>query len=132
MNRKTLSWGLALSMILLVLSGCDASVEREDVFSRDIKNDFCGPVMNFKFCKCAFHNEFCKDPEVNMKKKEADEYVKAEFKKWEDEQRKVFAQNCESAAGAVYTNIRGNAVCSYCAEGFWADKDDRSCKKKSQ
>jgi hypothetical protein len=131
--KKLLFLTFVFAMTLL-FSGClGDGIEKVVVFERDIKNEFCGPVMNFKFCKCAFHGEFCEDPEVKMSKKEADEYVQAEFKKWEDQELDVFANDCKNRGG-VFTYMRSDEAgkCSYCAEGFYADQEDRRCVKKSQ
>lgn len=46
----------------------------------DIKQDYCGVVVNFKYCKCAFHNQYCGD--INMSQAGADAYVNGGFQKW--------------------------------------------------
>ena len=112
---------------VLFLSGCmGGGVESTRVYESDIKNDFCGPVMDFKYCKCAFHGEFCDD--IKMSKKEADDHVQAEFKKWEESEIDAFAARCKSSDG-IFTLISGDAKCDYCAEGYRADHEDRSCQK---
>lgn len=125
---KKLSLLLFVFTGALVFSGCGSSVDSTEVFRRDIKNDFCGPVMNFRYCKCAFHGEFCE--EIKMSKKEADDHVQAEFEKWKEKELEAFAKKCESPYNnAVYIFAGGDGKCSYCAEGYKADKEDRSCAK---
>jgi uncharacterized Zn-binding protein involved in type VI secretion len=48
-----------------------------------IKDDFCGIHINFQYCKCAFHNEYC--GAIGMSKSEAKTYVYSEYEAWLDE-----------------------------------------------
>ena len=57
-----------------LLSGCGGS--------GDIKNNFCGVHINYQYCKCAFHNEFC--DAVNMSKGEANAYVYGKYNEWKN------------------------------------------------
>jgi uncharacterized Zn-binding protein involved in type VI secretion len=70
---KTFHYMFIFSIILLILlSGCSGKPS--------IKNDFCGVHINYQFCRCAFHNEFCSN--IGMSKSEANTYVYAEYDKW--------------------------------------------------
>ncbi len=64
-----------LIILLLVLAGCS-----QKAHGLDIKDDFCGVHINYQYCKCAFHNEFC--DAVGMNKNEADTYVHAKYYSW--------------------------------------------------
>ena len=57
---------------LVILSGCSGN--------SDIKDNFCGVYINYQYCKCAFHNEYCES--IGMSKGEAHTYVYAEYDKW--------------------------------------------------
>lgn len=112
---------LVISLIfvfILSLGGCLPGKYDEEFVSRDIKTDFCGPVMNFKFCKCAFHGEYCSDPLLEEKsitsKTEAKAYVEAEFEAWERQQIAAFKANCIATGGQ--TEEKTN-TCYRCAPG---------------
>lgn len=66
---------LLLLLIVILLSGCVKST---------IKDDFCGVHINYQFCKCAFHNQYC--DAVDMSKGEAKTFVYAEYNTWLEEQ----------------------------------------------
>ena len=46
----------------------------------DIKNNFCGIHIDYRYCKCAFHNEYCES--LGMSKSEANSFVQEEYEKW--------------------------------------------------
>jgi hypothetical protein len=116
-----LAGGLLLA--IFILTGCENS--RTVSFSQpDIKDDFCGVVMNFQYCKCAFHNEFCE--EIGMSSKEADKYVQEEYEKWLVEQQKSFGQKCEEDGG-IYD---GGKHCEYCQEFY--TKVGQECVKNDE
>jgi len=63
-------------IFLFVLMGC--STEK---FQRpDIKKEFCGVKINYQYCKCAFHNQYC--DAVNMDRSTAKIHVNAEYEVW--------------------------------------------------
>lgn len=64
-----------LLILAILLVGCSTG-------KPDIKNDFCGVHINYQYCKCAFHNEYCGS--IGMDKSEAKTYVYAEYNKWLD------------------------------------------------
>lgn len=61
--------------IIILLTACGNS---------DIKDNFCGIHINFQYCKCAFHNEYCSN--INMSKSEAKEHVYQQYDKWLNEE----------------------------------------------
>lgn len=75
-KTKILIAQLLLLALLIFLSGCSGS--------SNIKNDFCGVHINYQYCKCAFHNEYCSN--IGMSKSEANTYVYAEYTKWLESQ----------------------------------------------
>lgn len=108
-----------LAVTTFLLSGCGKSgVDRTTSFSNpSIKDEFCGVHINYQYCKCAFHNQFCK--EVGMSKKEANEYVQKEYDAWLVTQRETFQQDCIKG-NAVYTDGK----CEYCSDGFVAQNGE--------
>jgi hypothetical protein len=80
---------LIFPLFLLLLSGCTSKGE--------IKDDFCGVHINYQYCKCAFHNEYCGN--IGMSKGEAKNYVYSEYAKWKEKikesekRKKCFTDN---------------------------------------
>lgn len=73
---KIISYLSIFSIILLIiLTGCESKP--------DIKNDFCGVHINYQYCKCAFHNQYCSD--IGMDKEEAKTYLYSKYDLWIDE-----------------------------------------------
>lgn len=97
--------------------GCQTQGAKTRFTKPDIKDDFCGPVMNYQYCKCAFHDEFC--DAIGMDSNAADKYVREEYDKWVDEQREQFKQNC-LAGGGIYTKDE----CVQCAESYHKEGDE--------
>ena len=82
----------------------------------DIKNDFCGVQMDFQYCKCAFHNEYCKD--IGKERKVADFVVNSGFKAYVDGLRTMFADSCRQKGG----KFTGDS-CEY----YEATKEESQC-----
>lgn len=94
-------------LLLLLLFACSSA---EQFPKPDIKDDFCGVHINFQYCKCAFHNEYCDS--VKMSKSQANAHVQAEYNKWVDGELKKWLVTCESSGG-----IAGADTCTRCEEG---------------
>lgn len=72
MVMKSFSYlGLLLLVLVVFLMGCSGT---------SIKDDFCGVHINYQYCKCAFHNQYCEN--VGMTKSEAHTYVYAQYEIW--------------------------------------------------
>lgn len=63
---------------LAVLSGFLLSASVASAY--DIKRDYCGVIIQAKFCKCAFHNQNCAS--VGMTQNQANAFVQKGFKDW--------------------------------------------------
>ena len=88
----------------MILSAC-GNIEK---FQKgDIKDSFCGAHINYQYCKCAFHNDFC--DEIDMNKGDANNYVQDEYDKWVEEEREKFQDKCEENGG-IYSRDK----CKYC------------------
>ena len=92
---------------LLFLAACSA----ESFEAPEIKDDFCGVEINYQYCKCAFHNEFC--DAIGMDKSGANAYVHSEYDAWVDELLADWLAACALAGG-----IPGEDDCTYCDEGL--------------
>lgn len=84
-------------MISLFLSGCGGGYNKND-----IKNKFCGIHINFQYCKCAFHGEFC--DAIGMSRGEAKDYVYEEYGKWKDGGQEEFKRECLENNGYMIGN----------------------------
>ena len=111
---NTTRYFLLVPAVALLLTGCFSNrhISRSESFRNpDIKDEFCGAQINFQYCKCAFHNDYC--DQIGMSKGEANDYVNAEYDKWRQGLVDVFSANC-LAAGGFFEDDK----CSYCAEGY--------------
>ncbi len=95
---------LAIFLLVFLFSGCSDHI----TFERgDKKDDFCGPHINFQYCKCANHGEYCDN--IGMSRGEAKDYVDEKYDKWVDEEMEVFEDECYEDEG-VYKKGK----CTYC------------------
>ena len=78
----------------------------------DVKDSFCGPLINFQYCKCAFHNEHCKA--VGMTPGTAHSYVLGEFRAWNKARIEEKAAKCLVSKGYWDTS---NWSCTTCTDG---------------
>lgn len=113
----------AFFMVAFLFSGCTKG--KTTKFTKpDIKDDFCGVVMNFQYCKCAFHNEYCDT--VSLSSGDANSYVQDEYNKWIKELKDKFGTECEMAGG-IYN---GNDKCTYCEDPYV--KENNKCVKQKE
>ena len=82
----------------------------------DIKEKFCGSSIDYRVCKCAFHNEMCKD--INREKRIAAYILNARFKAHVVGLRANFILACKNAGG----RFSGDAC------GYYAREDkEKQC-----
>jgi len=98
---------LSIFFLIFLFSGCTDTITFE---SGDKKDDFCGPHINFQYCKCANHGDYCDS--IGMSRGEAKDYVDEKYDKWVDEEKEVFARDCRNDNG-----VYDNGKCTYCDEG---------------
>ena len=118
-HRQTIIKLTTLLLLVLVLSGCisKSSIARVDKFKYpDIKNEFCGVHINFQYCKCAFHNEYCNA--IGLSKSAANKEVSRQYDEWVSGQLDDWGEACV-LAGAIFSAEK--AECTYCKEGFTPD-----------
>ncbi len=89
----------------------------------DVKDDFCGIHINYQFCKCAFHNDYC--DAIGMDKSGANAHVASEFGNHVAGLLKSFAEACELGGGFV-----DSKTCYVCPEE--TELDGRRCKVVSE
>ena len=97
---------IVVILVLLFLTGCSSK--------SDIKDNFCGIHINYQYCKCAFHNQYCTN--VGMTKSEAKVFVYEKYNAWietrspkpiEDKKYGVFEKD-----GKLYINSKPGEVLS--------------------
>ncbi len=110
---------LSLLLITIVLAGCTPKGygELSKFLRPDIKDDFCGVHINFQYCKCAFHNEYC--DAIGLDKGAAKSYVYSEYDKWINDLLATFETSC-TTAGGFYTD----EACQYCTDGYVSNGED--------
>lgn len=106
--------------MVFFLAGCgtlpDGVGSSEDFEKPSIKDAFCGINIDYQYCKCAFHGQFCK--EINMSRKEANAYVQEQYEQWLTGKRSEFSTNCTTNNGYMDKD-----TCRFCEQGFTATKD---------
>lgn len=100
-------------VFLLFLVACTT----ETFEAPDIKDDFCGVHMNYQYCKCAFHGDFC--DAISMDENAAESYVYAEYDAWVAQQLEEWLALC-----ALNGGIPGEDDCTYCDEDFVAQNGE--------
>lgn len=108
---KSITLASVLFLAIFILTGCSTS--KTTKFQKpSIKDDFCGPVMNYQYCRCAFHDEYCGS--VGMSKSAANSYVREEFNKWVKVREEKFGEDCKSSGGILSSSNR----CKYCEDPY--------------
>lgn len=88
----------------------------------DIKNQYCGVYIDFKFCKCAFHDQYCGS--IGMDQDSANAHVYNKFNAWVAEQEAKKRAACENNGGRYV-----NGACTYEEE---ESSDDESSDDKKE
>ncbi len=57
-----------------------------------MKTSFCGSGINYQYCKCAFHNQYC--DAVGLSPSTAHAYVLLEFQDWNRDRIQRFGEQC--------------------------------------
>jgi len=111
---KRLAFLGLVSFFLFTACGLPSGVSSSLDFKKaDIKDEFCGIHINYQYCKCAFHGDYC--DEIGMTRKEADKYVEEEYDKWLSGDRDKFNSECTDANGY----LEGD-TCYYCEDDLIA------------
>ncbi len=79
----------------------------------DIRDDFCGLAIDFRYCKCAFHGEWCDF--VAMPKKGANNYVWNEYREWVRGFINEMGAKCKERNGIWSSSKRS---CTICTDGY--------------
>jgi len=89
-----------------------AGTEKETYETPSVKDSFCGPVINFQYCKCAFHDELC--GAVGLSQSGASKYVLGEFREWNKKRIQSMGAGCLRTGG--YWN-KSSWTCTSCTDG---------------
>jgi len=109
---KILFYSLATTLILMTASHVYAGIEVNRYVVPNVKDDYCGAHINFQFCRCAFHDEYCTD--VGMDQDGAHGHVLSAFREWNRERIQKMGESCLKNGG--YWN-KGQWSCAICTEG---------------
>lgn len=104
----------------------------------DIKNDFCGAVIEASLCQCAFHDDNCQS--TGLDQQGAEEYLYSEFDLWTTQQEKErcaaldkdYEGECvdrdEERQRELAATFGGDLLCAISNPSFWKDffDEDRS------
>ena len=93
---------LIVSCTVFFLSGCSDK--------SDIKNNFCGVNIDARYCKCAFHNEYCES--LGMSKGEAKDHVYQKHEEWQNPDVEALQKKCNDKNGAF-----SGQTCFICDQG---------------
>jgi len=101
-----------LILLAIITSGCSGK--------QSIKNDFCGIHINYQYCKCAFHEQYCQN--IGMTKSEAKEYVYSQYNSWLEEQSNKTMYGVVERDGNLYINSKPGEILSIKTEDLpaWA------------
>ena len=96
-----------------------ATISVENFKSPDIKNDYCGAAMDFRFCKCAFHGDknFCN--QIGKDQSSADEVVQSGFNTYVAQRKAQFSAGC----GGENDILKGD-TCTRCSGEHFKYKDE--------
>lgn len=83
---------LIVSFAVFFLSGCGEKSE--------IKDTFCGLGIDARYCKCAFHSEYCES--LGMSKGEAKNYVYEKYDEWKNPDLDKLKEECTAKNGVFY------------------------------
>ncbi|MCK5416341.1 hypothetical protein KAI92_02850 [Candidatus Parcubacteria bacterium] len=108
---------LTVFLFVFLLSGCSESISFK---SGDKKDDFCGVHINYMYCKCANHGDFCDN--INMSRKEAKKHVNKKYDEWVEDEKEAFAEKCFEDEG-----IYSKGKCTYCDDDK-ISKDNKCVK----
>ncbi len=99
MSAKSLVPSLLLCTLALgAFSLAEAKVVRTEKFVKpDIKEQFCGANIDYRYCKCAFHGEMCDD--VGMKRGQANYYLNFKYNAHVAYLRALFRSGCADKRG---------------------------------
>ncbi len=111
-TSKITSIFLLIAFCLQLFGGTAFAGERFDAYLEpSIKNNYCGPIMNYKYCKCAFHGQFCDD--LGIDTGTASSYVQSGYTEWANQQRNVAQMDC-NRNGGKWVNKGGTYGCLAC------------------
>ncbi len=151
----------AFALLTSLAANVKAEIKHTTFQVPNIKQVFCGPVMPFKYCKCAFHGQYCDD--IGMDSSSANKHVQAQFTAWIAPQKQAFYNKCaadpnsyfrgETCVTCIHPHYRRgddcqqlSKICSedphvkynikseecYCDEGWEWDASERVCKEEEE
>ena len=110
---KTLKFFLIAFFISLIFIpfGKVQAEEFEVYYPSSIKDHYCARVIDYKYCKCAFHGQYCEA--VGMDSGSANSYVQSSYNVWEAGVKEQVQALC-FGENIIWTIQNGNVGCLTC------------------
>ncbi|MBD3311130.1 MAG: hypothetical protein GF349_01370 [Candidatus Magasanikbacteria bacterium] len=102
-----------LALFLIPNNTAKASEEFFPYTEPSIKNSYCGVGIDFKYCKCAFHGQYCDS--IGMDSGSANNIVQSGYTKWVNSNRTSVQNTCQRNGG-LWVNKNGAIGCLHCYE----------------
>jgi len=108
-------------MVGLYVRPANATITVEKFQTPDIKNDYCGAMIDFRFCKCGFHGDknFCE--QIGQTEATANETVQNGFSGYVAQRKAQFASSCGDE-----NSILSGDTCTRCSGEHFRYKSE--CK----
>lgn len=109
----------SLMLFAFLANTCQAGIFVDEFKQPDIRNDYCGAQIDFRFCKCGFHGDenFCK--QIGHTDSSANSIVQDGFAQYVDDEHTRFNNLCDNNGG-----ILSGDTCTYCTEEHFRYKDN--------
>ncbi len=92
MKKGFLSFLALITLVGIFISSASAEILTESFRQPDIRNDFCGNSIDFRYCKCAFHGDYCEN--IGQTESSANNRVQDGFTKFVGQKRSQFTNGC--------------------------------------
>ena len=110
LTQLLISFGIPLLLFTVYTPTVSAGKEVTHFEFPDVRDDFCGIHINYQYCKCAFHNDYCED--IGLSKDTAHVYVWDEYRNWVRGIINTQGNNCELAGGIWSSSNYSCTVCT--------------------
>lgn len=108
--HRRIIFSLFFILLFFPLSTVHAGKEVTRYEFPDVRDDFCGAFINYQYCKCAFHNDYC--DEVGLSRGAANAYVWSEYREWVRAQINTAGAECVRAGGFWTVSNRSCTICT--------------------
>ncbi|MBN2095935.1 hypothetical protein JW752_00880 [Candidatus Peregrinibacteria bacterium] len=92
----------AVGLFLALSQPVQASRWVPYTYPQDIKNEFCGVHIDFRYCKCAFHGQYC--DELGIDSAASNSWVYSQWDVWKEKMKSQFMTGCLQGGGIAKDN----------------------------